>query len=130
MTTLIPGKKSRVSDLILHLDGAQFAVDAVLQSLAAVAGAAAVDPGVDEVPAGRHVGVPADPPASRHLLCARTAVSAAGQSAGERRGWGGGGKGGRSELYTGCPKSFLTPLFYLFSLDIAFGHSRMDLIFC
>lgn len=47
----------------------------VLQSLAAVAGAAAVDPGVDEVPAGRHVGLPADPPPRRHLLRARTAVT-------------------------------------------------------
>ena len=79
LTTLTPRRRdtpTAVTDLILHLDGAQLAVDAVLQPLAAVAGAAAVDPGVDEVPAGRHVGVPADPPAGRHLLGARTAVPA------------------------------------------------------
>ena len=34
------------------------------------------------------------------------------------------------QSYTGCPKSFLTPLFHLFSLHIAFGHSEMDLVFC
>ena len=62
------------TDLILHLDGAQLAVHAVLEPLAAVAGAAAVDPGVDEVPAGGHIGVPADPPAGGYLLCARAAV--------------------------------------------------------
>ena len=33
-------------------------------------------------------------------------------------------------IYTGCIKNFLTSLFRLFSLHIAFGHSGIALIFC